>query len=101
MFEDEPVEAVVELVVTSRPSGKFFKVNLSSLFQEFDMLKIRYIYQIPSAMEIHAPLPHEHVDWDVQGWWSFYEFTFEVGFRFPMPKLVREVVSSLRLLQAS
>ena len=56
------------------------------------MLKIRYMYQIPSVVEIHAPLPHERIDWDVQGWWSFYEFAFEAGFKFPVPKLVREVV---------
>ena len=73
------------------------KVLLSSHFKEFDMLKIRYMYQITSSVEIPAPLPHERVDWDVQGWWSFYEFAFEAGFKFPMPKLMREVVSHFEI----
>ena len=96
-FEDEPVMATVGSVVTSWPSGNFLKVNPSSSFKEFDMLKLRYKYQISSSMEIRTPLPHEHVDWNVQGWWSFYEFAFEAGFRFPMPKLVREVVSHFKI----
>ena len=44
------------------------------------MLKLRYMYQIPAAVEIRAPHSHERVDWDIQGWWSFYEFAFEAGF---------------------
>ena len=43
-------------------------------------------------MEICAPVPHERVDWDVPSWMSFYEFALEVGFRFHVPKLVREVL---------
>ncbi len=64
-FEDEPVVATVGSVVTSRPSGNFLKVNPSSSFKEFDMLKLRYMYQIPSSVEVRAPLPHERVDWDI------------------------------------
>ena len=98
MFKDEPVEVTVESVMASRPSGKFLKVNPSSCFQELNMLKIRYIYQIPSTVESRAPLPYERVDWDIQGWWSFYEFAFEAGFRFLVPKLVREVVSHFEIV---
>ena len=83
--------------MTSRPCGNFLKVNPSSHFKDFDMLKIRYMYQIPSSVEIHAPLPHECVDWDVQRWWSFYEFASEAGFRFPVPKLMTEVVSHFEI----
>ena len=36
---------------------------------------------------------YERVDWDDPGWVSFYEFDFEVGFIFLVPKLVREVLS--------
>ena len=57
--------ATVRLVETSRLGGNFLKVNPSSCFIEFDMLKIRYMYQIPSAVEIRAPLPHERVNWDI------------------------------------
>ena len=56
------------------------------------MLKLRYLYQILASVEICAPLRHERIDWNVLGWWSFYEFTLEVGFRFPMPKLLRGVI---------
>ena len=84
--------ATVEPIVASWPGRDFLKVKSRSCFQDFDMLKLRYIYQIPVAIEIRALLPHEQVDWDVQGWWSFYEFAFEAGFRFPVPRLVREVL---------
>ena len=97
VFDDEPVLATVGPVVVSRPSGGFLKVNPGSCFQEFDMLKLRYMYQIPAAVEIRAPHSHERVDWDVQGWWSFYEFSFEAGFRFPIPRLVREVLSHFQI----
>ena len=43
-FEDEPVEATVGSVVTSQSCGNFLKVNLSSSFKQFDMLKLRYMY---------------------------------------------------------
>ena len=93
-FGDEPVESTVGSVETSWLGGNFLKVNPSSRFKEFDMLNTRYMYQIPAAMEIRAPLSPEHVDWDVQVWWSFYEFAFKASFRFLVPKLVREVVVS-------
>ena len=54
-FDDEPVLATVRPVVASRPSGGFLKVNPGSCFQEFDMLKLRYMYQIPAVVEIRAP----------------------------------------------
>ena len=60
--------ATIRLAVASRPSVGFLKENLSSCFKEVDMLKLRYMYQIPASKEICAPLPHEHVDWDVPGW---------------------------------
>ena len=63
--------ATVGLVMASRLGGGFLKVNPRSCFQEFDVLKLRYIYQIPSTIEIRAPLPRDRVDWDVPGWWSF------------------------------
>ena len=56
-FEDEPFVAIVGSVVTSRLGGNFLKVNPSSSFKEFDMLKLRYMYQIPYSVEISAPLP--------------------------------------------
>ena len=55
MFDDEPILATVGPVVASRPSGGFLKVNPGSCFQEFDMLKLRYMYQIPVVVEIRAP----------------------------------------------
>ena len=59
MFDDEPVLATVGPVVASQPSGGFLKVNPGSCFQEFDMLKLRYMYQIPAVVEIRAPHSHE------------------------------------------
>ena len=62
MFDDEPVLATIGPVVVSRPSRGFLKVNSGSCFQEFDMLKLRYMYQIPAVVEIRAPYSHERVD---------------------------------------
>ena len=62
VFDDEPVEATVGPIETSRPGGNFLEVDPSSCFQKFDMLKLRYMNQIPVAMEIRAPFPHERVD---------------------------------------
>ena len=61
-FDDEPVLATVGPVVASRPSGGFLKVNPRPCFQEFDMLKLRYMYHIPVAVEIRAPHSHERID---------------------------------------
>ena len=97
VFEDEPVEATVESIVTSRPGGNFLKVNPSSHFQEFDMLKLRYMYQIPKAVEISAPLPPRARRLGHSRMGEFYEFVFEAGFKFPVPKLVREVVSHFKI----
>ena len=76
-FDDEPVVATIGSIVMSRPSGSFLKENPSSSFKEFDMLKLMYMYHIPSSVEIRAPLSHERVDLDVPRWWSFYEFAIE------------------------
>lgn len=65
---DEPVEAEIGLVVASQPSGGILKENPSSTFKEFDMLKMRYMYQIPAFIEIPAPLPHKCINWDILGW---------------------------------
>ena len=45
--------ATVGSIETSRPGGNFLKVKPSSCFTKFYMLKIRYMYQIPSAVENH------------------------------------------------
>ena len=58
--ELEQIEA--GLVVVSWPSGGILKENLSSAFKEFDMLKLWYMYQILSSIEIRAPLPHKLVN---------------------------------------
>ena len=61
-FDDELVVATVELVMASRLSGSFLKENLSFCFKEFDMLKLRYMCQIPASVEIRAPLPLKCID---------------------------------------
>ena len=50
----EEIEA--RSVVESQPNGGILKENLSSAFNEFDMLKLRYMYQILASVEICAPL---------------------------------------------
>jgi len=61
-FDNVPVVATVGLVKASQLSGSFLKENPSSCIKEFDMVKLRYMYQITASVEICAPLPHERVD---------------------------------------
>ena len=65
--KEEGIETNVGPVEASWPSGGILKENPSSTFKEFDMLKLRYMYQILPSTEIYALHPHERVNWDVLG----------------------------------
>ena len=55
--------------------------------------KIRYLYKIPKNVEICALKAHERVDWVVPGWVALYEFSFREEMKFPIPKLVRDILN--------
>ena len=57
-LEELGKELETELVVSSQPSGGILKENPSSSLKEFDMIRLRYMYQIPNSMELRAPLSH-------------------------------------------
>ena len=61
-FKDEPIVATLGPVEASRPCGSFLNKNPSSTFKEFDMLRLRYMFQIAALVEIYAPLPYENID---------------------------------------
>ncbi|KAK0574357.1 hypothetical protein LWI29_022447 [Acer saccharum] len=65
--------------------------SLASLVTEDMLPGIRKIYGIPDDIELRAPREHERADWDILGWTCFYEYTFRLGFRFPIPQLVRRM----------
>ena len=51
----------------------------------------RYLYKIPSSVEIRVLSAHERVDWVVPGWVAIYELMLKDRMRFPIPKLIRDV----------
>ena len=51
----------------------------------------RYMYKIPSSVEIRVPTTYERVDWVVLGWVMIYELMLNDGMRFPIPQLIRDV----------
>ncbi|KAK4842344.1 hypothetical protein QYF36_019900 [Acer negundo] len=53
---------------------------------------IRTMYGIPSDVELRAPREYERADWDIPRWMCLYEYTFRLGFRFPIPQLVRRML---------
>ena len=53
---------------------------------------LREIYGIPKDVELRAPREHVRADWDIPGWTCFYEYTLRLGFRFPVPQLVRRML---------
>ena len=56
-----------------------------------DVMLWRYLYRIPSSVEIRVPSSHERVDWVVPGWTAVYELMLKDGMRFPIPRLIRDV----------
>ena len=53
---------------------------------------LRVIYGIPESVELRAAQEHERADWDIPGWTCFYEYILRLGFRFPIPRLIRHVL---------
>ncbi|KAK0600572.1 hypothetical protein LWI29_016219 [Acer saccharum] len=68
------------------------KDSPASLITEDMLPGIRTMYGIPSDVELRAPREHERADWDIPGWMCLYEYTFRLGFRFPIPQLVRRML---------
>ena len=56
------------------------------------MCLLREIYGIPRSVELRAPKEYEKADWDIPEWTCFYEYTLRLGFRFPIPQLVRRTL---------
>ena len=56
-----------------------------------DVMLWRYLYRIPSSVEIRVPSSHKRVDWVVPGWVALYELMLKDGMRFPIPRLIRDV----------
>ena len=52
----------------------------------------RVIYGIPESIELRVAQEHERADWDIPGWTCFYEYMLRLGFRFPIPRLIRHVL---------
>ena len=49
----------------------------------------RYLYRIPSSVEIWVLKAHERIDWVVPSWVTVYELMLKEGMRFP--RLIRDV----------
>ena len=70
--------------------GILIKNTRSSVVPE-DVRLWRYLYRIPSSVEIRVPSSHERVDWVVLGWVAVYELMLKDGMRFLIPRLIRDV----------
>ncbi|KAK0605206.1 hypothetical protein LWI29_024170 [Acer saccharum] len=68
------------------------KDSLASVITEDMLPGIRAMYGIPNDVELRAPKEYERADWDIPGWTCLYEYTFRLGFRFPIPQLVRRML---------
>ncbi|KAL6565527.1 hypothetical protein OROHE_004582 [Orobanche hederae] len=55
------------------------------------MRRIRWNYDIPDHIALHVPSNEVRADWDLPGMTCLYELPFKLGFRFPLPRLIREV----------
>ena len=82
---------VSEASTSGRPLG-ILKESPASLITEAMLPGIRTTYGIPSDVELRAPKEDERADWDIPGWTCFYEYTLRLGFRFPVPQLVRRML---------
>ncbi|KAK1565141.1 hypothetical protein Q3G72_019718 [Acer saccharum] len=77
---------------TSGRSLGILKDSPASVISEDMLPGIRAMYGIPNDVELRAPKEYERADWDIPGWTCLYEYTFRLGFRFPIPQLVRRML---------
>ncbi|KAK0593636.1 hypothetical protein LWI29_038280 [Acer saccharum] len=82
---------IPESSTSGRPLG-ILKESPASLITEDMLPGIRTMYGIPSDVELRASREYERADWDIPGWTCLYEYTFRLGFRFPIPQLVRRML---------
>ena len=95
-----PMASVVkfpEYVGTSVASTSGRPMNIlenspASVITDDSLSMLRTIYGIPDDVELRAPREDERADWAVSGWTCFYEYTLRLGFRFPIPELVRRML---------
>ncbi|KAK0595506.1 hypothetical protein LWI29_007323 [Acer saccharum] len=80
-------------VSTSDHSTDVLDGSPASLITQDSLDGLRTIYGIPKSVELRAPLEHERADWDISDWTCFYEYTLRLGFRFPVPLLVRRLLT--------
>ncbi|KAK0596670.1 hypothetical protein LWI29_017906 [Acer saccharum] len=77
---------------TSGRALGILKDSPASVITEDMLPGIRAMYGIPKDVELRAPKEYERADWDIPGWTCLYEYTFRLGFRFPIPQLVRRML---------
>ena len=82
---------VPEASTSGRPLG-ILNDSPASLVTERMLPGIRTMYGIPNDVELRASREHKRADWDIPGWTCLYEYTFRLGFRFPIPQLVRRML---------
>lgn len=77
---------------TSGRATEVLEGSPASLITQENLDGLRTFYGIPKSVELRAPLGHERADWDIPDWTCFYEYTLRLGFRFPVPVLVRRLL---------
>ncbi|KAK4838711.1 hypothetical protein QYF36_015845 [Acer negundo] len=89
---EQPEHVDISESSTSGRSLNILNESLASVITEDMLSGIRTMYGIPIDVELRAPREHERADWDIPGWTCLYEYTFHLGFRFPIPQLVRRML---------
>ncbi|KAK1568140.1 hypothetical protein Q3G72_021088 [Acer saccharum] len=89
---EQPEYVDIDEPSTSGRALGILKDSPTSLITEDMLPGIRAMYGIPSDVELRASKEYERADWDIPRWTCLYEYTFRLGFRFPIPQLVRRML---------
>ena len=82
---------VKPIVEKSHPGEGILLKNLRSKVTNDEVKMLRYMYKVPSSVEIRASKAFERIDWVMPGWTTLYELMFKDGIRLLIPKLKRDV----------
>ncbi|KAL6566855.1 hypothetical protein OROMI_015259 [Orobanche minor] len=87
-WDDIPMGVVMDAIEFT---GFLLGENVASKLSLKEMRHIRRNYDIPDHIALHVPSKEVRADWDLPGMTCLYELPFKLGFRFPLPRLIREV----------
>ena len=81
---------------TSEPTNLLSK-NPASRMTGKMLRELSHMYRFPESLELRVPSSNERIDYKVPGYVGFYVRSFFVGLRFPIPRLVWEVLNHFEI----